>query len=116
MEYQSNNEIYDKYKQHNWLHNPIIPYKEYNLLQFIGVLTSMVTRNNYLDFWFLHRLNHEAVILGKVKEAPTFPGWRQLPQSIIATDGEHVICWINSKQLPQMPAVQNPTPQLIIEH
>ena len=53
-----------------------------------------------LYFRFPQSLNHESIILGQEKNTPTFPRRRKFPQSIIPTNGHHVISSINLEQFP----------------
>ena len=59
----------------------------------------------YLYFRSSQRLDHETIILRQKKDTATFPWRRQFPQSIISTNGHHIVSSINLEQLSQISAM-----------
>lgn len=61
-------------------------------------------KQKYLHFRSSQCLNHESIILRQKKDTTTFPWRRKFPQSIISTNGHHIVSSINLEQLSQISA------------
>ena len=58
-----------------------------------------------LHFRFLHRLDHVLVVAREIEEAPTLARRRELPESLVSTERQHVVRGIDLEQLAQRPTV-----------
>jgi len=61
----------------------------------------------YLYFRSSQCLNHESIILRQEKDTTTFPWRRKFPQSIVSTNGHHIVSSINLEQLSQISATDH---------
>jgi hypothetical protein len=83
--------------------NPVIEKQKVNTCQTLLIFYLRGCTNLY--FRFSQCLNHETIILRQEKNTTTFPRRRKFPESIIPTNGHHVICSINLEQFPQVPTM-----------
>jgi hypothetical protein len=58
-----------------------------------------------LHFGLFHGFNHEPIVLRDEEAAPALARGRQLPERVVAADGEHVLRRVHPEQLPQVPGI-----------